>query len=75
MKSFKIKQTVYLPISEGKVGFSLVKGTIIGCREYRTAYSKWRYFVETPLEILEADEFDIYESVDDFISDIPNRVK
>jgi len=75
MKVFKVGQMVYIPLSDSPVDFALVKGKIVGFRPYITAYSKWRYYIQTPLCYVEADETNIYESVEAFISDVPNRVK
>lgn len=74
MKSFKFGQKVYLPLCDRGLNFELVRGTIEGVRKYKTSTSNYAYSVSTPRGNFEVLDCDIYESVDDFITDIKNCV-
>ena len=72
-KRFKFGQFVYLPIM--KLGnFELVKGVIDGVRRCSTAFDEFIYEVNTPRGSFLAFGIDLYESVEDFIKDVPNLV-
>ena len=71
-KRFKFGQSVYLPITHGN--FELVKGVIDGVRKHSTAFDEFIYEVNTPRGMFLAFGIDLYESVEDFIKDVPNLV-
>ena len=71
-KRFKFGQSVYLPIKHGN--FELVKGVIDGVRRCSTAFDDFIYEVNTPRGMFIAFGLDLYESVEDFIKDVPNLV-
>lgn len=71
-KRFKFGQSVYLPITHGN--FELVKGVIDGVRRCSTAFDDFIYEVNTPRGMFLAFGLDLYESVEDFIKDVPNLV-
>lgn len=72
-KRFKFGQSVYLPIAQ--IGnFELVKGVIDGVRRCPTAFDEFIYEVNTPRGMCLAFGIDLYESVEDFIKDVPNLV-
>lgn len=74
MKTFKFGQKVYLPLCDRGMNFNLVRGTIEGVRKYHTSMGNYAYVVATPRGTFEVLDSDIYESVDDFISDVKNCV-
>lgn len=72
-KIFKFNQSVYIPIAQYG-SFELVKGVIGGIRRYSAAFDSFIYEVYTPRGMFSAFSIDLYESVDDFIKDVPNLV-
>lgn len=72
-KRFKFGQSVYLPIAQFG-NFELVKGVIDGVRRCPTAFDEFVYEVNTPRGMRLAFGIDLYESVEDFIKDVPNLV-
>lgn len=73
-KAFRFNSNVYV-VRFGAFGdYSLVKGRVVGVREFRTAYSSLLYSVETPEGCVEALPCNIYESVEEFESEVSLHV-
>ena len=71
-KKFKYHQKVYIAQSDGGAEFHLEAGVISAI--YTAFSGKIRYQVATAFNIVNADPSQIYESVEDFISQVKDHV-
>lgn len=73
-KAFRFNSNVYV-VRFGAFGdYSLVKGRVVGVREFRTAYSSLLYSIDTAEGLVEALPCNIYESVEEFESEVSLHV-
>ena len=73
-KAFKFNASVYV-VQFGAFGdYSLVKGRVVGVREFSTAYSSLLYAIDTAEGLVEALPCNIYESVEEFIDEAKQHV-
>lgn len=73
-KAFRFNSNVYV-VRFGAYGdYSLVKGRVVGVREFRTAYSSLLYTIDMPEGRVEALPCNIYESVQKFIDEAKQHV-
>lgn len=73
-KSFRFNSNVYVVRFGAYCDYSLVKGRVVGVREFNTAYSDLLYTIDTAEGIVEALPCNIYESVNDFIDEAKHHV-
>ena len=73
-KAFRFNSNVYVVLIDIYGNYSLVKGRVVGVREYQTAYSKLLYTIETAYGRVEALPCNIYESVQEFIDEAKQHV-
>lgn len=73
-KAFRFNSYVFV-VHFGAYGdYSLVKGRVVGVREFRTAYSSLLYTIDTAYGRVEALPCNIYESVQEFIDEAKQHV-
>ncbi len=74
-KAFRFNSNVYF-VRFGAYGdYSLVKGRVVGVREFRTAYSSLIYTIEdTAYGRVEVLPCNMYESVQEFIDEAKQHV-
>ena len=73
-KIFKFNAAVYMVVAGDFGDFSIVKGRVVGVREYRTAYSALIYAVETPQGRFEVLPCNLYENAEEVAKDALQRV-
>ena len=73
-KAFRFNSNVYVVIFGPYCDYSLVKGRVVGVREFSTAYSSLLYTIDTLDGRVEALPCNIYESVQEFIDEVKQRV-
>ena len=73
-KAFRFNSNVYVVRFGAFCDYSLVKGRVVGVREFRTAYSSLLYSIDTPEGRVEALPCNIYESVQEFIDEAKQHV-
>ncbi len=73
-KAFRFNSNVYVVYFGAYCDYSLVKGRVVGVREFRTAYSSLLYTIDTAYGRVEALPCNIYESVQEFIDEAKQHV-
>lgn len=73
-KAFRFNSNVYVVRFGAYCDYSLVKGRVVGVREFRTAYSSLLYTIDTAYGRVEALPCNIYESVQEFIDEAKQHV-
>lgn len=73
-KAFRFNSNVYVVVSNIYGNYSIVKGRVVGVREFRTAYSSLLYTIDTPDGRVEVLPCNIYESVQEFIDEAKQHV-
>ena len=73
-KAFRFNSTVYVVRFGAYCDYSLVKGRVVGVREFSTAYSSLLYAIDTAEGLVEALPCNIYESVEEFESEVSLHV-
>lgn len=73
-KAFRFNSSVYVVRFGAFCDYSLVKGRVVGVREFRTAYSSLLYSIDTAEGLVEALPCNIYESVEEFIDEAKQHV-
>lgn len=73
-KAFRFNSNVYVVRFGDYCDYCLVKGRVVGVREFRTAYSDLIYTIDTGDGCVEALPCNIYESVQEFIDEAKQRV-
>lgn len=73
-KAFKFNAYVYVMHADVYGGYTLAKGRVVGIREFRTAYSRLLYTIETSCGCIEVLPCNIYESVEEFTEEAQQHV-
>lgn len=73
-KAFKFNSSVFVAVVGDFGDFRLIKGRVSAVREFKTAFSKVIYTIETLDGRFEVLPCNIFESVEEFIADVPQRV-
>ena len=73
-KVFRFNSNVYIMISNIYGNYSVIKGRIVGVREFSTAYSKLIYTIDTARGRFEVLPCNVYESVQEFIDEVEQHV-
>lgn len=73
-KAFRFNSNVYVVRFGAYCDYSLVKGRVVGVREFRTAYSSLLYTIDTAEGRVESLPCNIYESVQEFIDEAKQHV-
>lgn len=73
-KAFRFNSNVYVLVSNIYGNYSLVKGRVVGVREFRTAYSSLLYTIDTHDGRVEVLPCNAYENVQEFIDEVGQHV-